>query len=63
MKTKPTLEDVEFSKHYDYHMGHERPFWRADYDGYTIATLCRTKAECVKEARTKIKKMQNDRQK
>ena len=30
-------------------------FWRADYYGDTIATACRTKAECVAEVRRYIR--------
>lgn len=60
MMRKVKMIDVQISKHYDYFMGERRPFWRADYLGETIATLCRTKAECLKEAREWIGK-QNKR--
>ena len=43
--------NVEFVKGHDWHMGKMRTFWRADYRGVTIATMCSTKAECIKEVR------------
>lgn len=43
--------EVVFLKCQERSMGKIKYFWRADYNGETIATKCRTKAECVKEAR------------
>lgn len=51
----PKLQDVEFSKHDDWCMGKNKPFWRADLNGVTIATLCKTKAECIAEVRRVLK--------
>ncbi len=50
------FQEVKFSKHSDWFMGENRPFWRADLNGITIATLCRTKAECVLEAKKELKR-------
>lgn len=36
-------------------MGKTNYFWRADYQGETIATMCKTKAECKKEVREYFK--------
>lgn len=40
----------------EYMMGETRQFWRADRGMETIATMCRTKAECVSEARTFLRR-------
>lgn len=53
---KIKMSDIQFSRHYDYFMGERRLFWRADYQGETIVTLCRTKVECLKEVREWINK-------
>lgn len=52
------MKDVEFVKCEEYNPMHRkanslgvRSFWRADYHGETIATLCDTKAECMREVR------------
>ena len=50
-----TIKDVDFSKHDDWCMGKNKSFWRADLDGLTIVTLCRTKVECMAEAKSKLK--------
>jgi len=47
--------NVEFVQGHEWHMGKTRTFWRADYRGVTIASLCRTKAECVGEVRRYFK--------
>lgn len=54
---KPTIKDVDFSKHYDYSFGETRYFWRADLGFQTIATMCRTKAECIAEARRYLRSL------
>lgn len=53
------IKNVVFSKHDDWCMGKNKSFWRADLGGVTIATLCRTKTECVAEVRRKLKKINN----
>lgn len=60
--SKIKMGDVQISKHYDRFMGERRQFWRADYQGETIATLCRTKAECLKEVREWIGKQDKQQQ-
>lgn len=57
MAMRKMMKNVEFSKHDDWSMGESKSFWRADLDGITIATLCRTKAECIGEVRKKLKGM------
>lgn len=54
---KSTFKDVDFSKHYDYSFGEKRYFWRADFRGNTIATMCRTKAECITEVRRYLRSL------
>lgn len=54
---KPTINNVEFTKHYDYSFGENRYFWRADLGYETIATMCRTKAECIAEARNYLRSL------
>lgn len=54
-----TIQDVEFSKHDDWSMGKNKPFWRADLNGITIVTLCRTKAKCQTEVRKIFKEKRN----
>lgn len=61
MKIK--IKDVEFLKCEEYNPYHPkansygmRTFWRADYCGQTIVTLCDTKAECILEARAWIRR-------
>lgn len=62
MSIDARLKEVDFLKCEEYNPLHPkansigmRSFWRADYYGETIATLCDTKAECVKEARRFLK--------
>lgn len=57
------LKDVDFVKCEEYNPYSSRSnkfgmrtFWRADYHGETIATLCDTKAECISEVRAYIKR-------
>lgn len=54
---KPTFKDVDFSKCYEYSFGENGYFWRADFRGQTIATMCRTKAECITEAREYLRSL------
>ena len=56
------ISDVNFVKCEEYDPFNPRSdklgmciFWRADYCGETIATACRTKAECVAEVRQYIR--------
>lgn len=56
MAYKAKFSDVLFSKHEDRNIDGERTFfWRADLDDQTIATLCRTKKECIEEVRRYLK--------
>lgn len=57
------MKDVDFVKCEEYNPYHKkanrlgmRTFWRADYYGKTIVTLCDTKAECVQEVREYIRR-------
>lgn len=59
---KVNLKDIEFTKCEEYNSIHPkanslgmRKFWRADYCGVTVATLCDTKAECVQKAKMYLK--------
>ena len=49
--------DVELIQGHDMFMGEVRRFWRADYQGITIATGCQTKAECISEVRHYFSRM------
>lgn len=62
MSIETKMRDVEFKKCEEYNPMHPkansmgmRKFWRADYNGQTIATLCDTKTECVAEVRRYLK--------
>ena len=57
------IKDVVFVRCEEYNPLHPksdvngfRKFWRADYEGKTIATLCDTKAECMAEVRNYIRR-------
>lgn len=41
--------EVELLKGQDCFMGEVNYFWRADYRGVTIVSLCKAKAECIDE--------------
>lgn len=58
MTYKVKFSDVVFSKHEDWNVDGEKTFfWRADLDGQTISTLCRTKKECMEEVRRYLKNL------
>lgn len=54
---KHTLKDVVFIKGEEYSFGTRQHFWRADLNGMTIVTMCRTKAECTQKAKHFIKEL------
>lgn len=58
------ISDVTFTKCKEYAPYSDKAdklgmktFWRADYNGETLA-IADTKAECVKEARTALRRME-----
>lgn len=54
---KPTMKDVTFRKCEDWDiLDGYRTFWRADIDGETISTMCKTKKECMDEVRRYLRK-------
>ena len=56
------FKDVQFVKEYEWFMGDIKYFWRADYNRQTIA-IAKTKAECMKEARFELAKMNEEENK
>ena len=46
---------AECSRHSDYFMGRESYFWRIDINCRTVASLLRTKQECVASAKKLVK--------
>lgn len=55
---KPMMKDVEYTKCTEWDAWDGLTyFWRADLRGKTIATMCRTKKECMEEARAYIKRI------
>lgn len=51
------MKDVEFVKGTQWDMFEgNRTFWRADYQGRTIVSMCKTKKECMDEVRYYIKR-------
>ena len=55
------LKDVEFKKCEEWNFGKIQYFWRADLNGRTIVTLCRTKKECIEETKMELRKINERR--
>lgn len=56
------FKDVQFVKGSEWFMGEIRHFWRADYNGQTIA-IAKTKANCMKKTRLELVKMNEEENK
>lgn len=59
---KSEMEKVVIAKKYAYSVYAKDgliAFYRADYNGQTIATMCRTKKECEQEAKRYLKSILN----
>lgn len=50
-----TRKVAECTKHYDWCMGKKSSFWRVDVNGKTMASLIRTKKECLASAKRLVK--------
>lgn len=50
------MKDIEFVKGTQWSAFEgQTTFWRADHNGRTIVTMCKTKKECIEEVRRIIK--------